>query len=56
MSSDVLLPQGLPPEAIPAGTTAVFTTASHQSPTGSAMPIERRRAFLQSATERGAKP
>src|SRR5690606_800870 len=27
--------QGLPPDAIPAGLSAVFTAASHQCPTGS---------------------
>lgn len=44
--------QGLPPGAIPPGTRAVFTTASHQSPTGSTMPPERRRALLDAACTR----
>ncbi|HEY0275167.1 MAG TPA: PLP-dependent aminotransferase family protein, partial [Paenirhodobacter sp.] len=37
---------GLNPEALPPGLTAVFTTPSHQSPTGTAMPDARRRALL----------
>lgn len=44
---------GLPPEAIPAGVRAVFTTASHQCPTNSTMPLARRRALLDHAMARG---
>jgi len=38
--------EGLPPEAIPPGVDAVFTTASHQCPTNATMPLERRLALL----------
>ena len=41
--------EGLPPEAIPEGADVVFTTASHQSPTNSTMPVARRRALLNRA-------
>lgn len=44
---------GLPPDAIPAGLKAVFTTASHHSPTGATMPVERRRALLRHALAQG---
>lgn len=40
---------GLPPEAIPAGTDVVFCTPSHQSPTTATMPMQRRRALLDRA-------
>lgn len=46
-------PYGLPPQHIPAGLKAVFTTASHQCPTNSTMPVERRRQLLRIAQERG---
>ncbi len=42
---------GLPPEAVPLPADVVFTTASHQSPTNATMPVERRRALLQRASE-----
>ena len=41
--------EGLPPDAIPAGVSAVFTTASHQCPTNATMPLERRIALLERA-------
>lgn len=44
---------GLPPEALPAGLCAVFTTASHQCPTSSTMPLARRRALLERAMAQG---
>lgn len=40
---------GLPPDRIPIGAHVVFTTASHQSPTNSTMPVARRRALLSRA-------
>jgi GntR family transcriptional regulator/MocR family aminotransferase len=40
---------GLPPEAVPPGTDVVFTTASHQCPTGATMPLARREALLARA-------
>ena len=42
-------PGGLPPEAVPEGVAAVFTTASHQCPTNATMPLERRLALLERA-------
>lgn len=42
---------GLPPEAIRPDADVVFTTASHQCPTNSTMPVARRRALLQRARE-----
>jgi GntR family transcriptional regulator/MocR family aminotransferase len=44
---------GLPPDAIPAETHVVFTTASHQSPTNVTMPVERRRDLLALAGRDG---
>lgn len=44
---------GLPPEAVPAGVDAVFTTASHQCPTNATMPLERRLALLEAAAREG---
>lgn len=41
--------EGLPPDAVPAGVAAVFTTASHQCPTNATMPMERRVALLERA-------
>ena len=46
-------PQGLPPEAVPPGIAAVFTTASHQCPTNSTMPLARRKALLARAQAQG---
>jgi len=40
---------GLPPDLIPKGADVVFTTPSHQCPTGATMPVERRRALLERA-------
>ena len=45
---------GLPPQAIPAGTDVIFTTPSHQSPTTATMPLARRRALLARARELNA--
>lgn len=45
--------QGLPPDALPPGLTAVFTTASHQSPTNTAMPADRRAELLARAEAQG---
>jgi GntR family transcriptional regulator/MocR family aminotransferase len=44
---------GLPPDALPEGTDAVFTTASHHCPTNVTMPLARRRRLLEMAAERG---
>lgn len=44
---------GLPPEAIPTGVDAVFTTASHQCPTNATMPLDRRLALLDAAAREG---
>lgn len=44
--------EGLPPDAIPEGTQVVFTTASHQSPTNSTMPVARRHRLLNLARSR----
>lgn len=45
--------QGLPPDALPGTLTAVFTTASHQSPTNTAMPPDRRADLLARAETQG---
>ncbi len=45
--------QGLPPQSVPPGLAAVFTTASHQCPTNSTMPLDRRRALLDRAAAQG---
>ncbi len=42
---------GLPPEALPDETDVIFTTPSHQCPTTSTMPLERRQALLARARE-----
>ncbi|MEM7499717.1 MAG: PLP-dependent aminotransferase family protein [Pseudomonadota bacterium] len=44
---------GLPPERLPRGTDVLFVTASHQCPTNATMPVARRRALLERATEQG---
>ena len=44
---------GLPPEALPEGADVVFATVSHQCPTNATMPLERRKALLALAAERG---
>lgn len=41
--------EGLPPDAVPVGVRAVFTTASHHCPTNATMPIRRRTALLERA-------
>ncbi|WGH78457.1 MocR-like pyridoxine biosynthesis transcription factor PdxR [Jannaschia ovalis] len=41
--------QGLPPDAVPAGTDVLFVTPSHHCPTSATMPLERRRALLERA-------
>ncbi len=43
--------QGLPPDALPAGADVVFTTPSHQCPTTATMPLDRRKALLQRASD-----
>ncbi|WP_199259145.1 MocR-like pyridoxine biosynthesis transcription factor PdxR [Paracoccus binzhouensis] len=45
--------RGLPPDAIPPGVAAVFTTASHQCPTNSTMPLARRKQLLARAQAQG---
>jgi len=40
---------GLPPEALPDKADVIFTTPSHQAPTGATMPLARRRALLAKA-------
>ena len=45
--------RGLPPDAIPPGVSAVFTTASHQCPTNSTMPLSRRKELLARAQAQG---
>ena len=42
---------GLPPEQLPDETDVIFTTPSHQCPTTSTMPLERRQALLARARE-----
>ena len=41
---------GLPPDSLPADVDVVFTTPSHQCPTATTMPLERRQALLQRAS------
>ncbi|PUB17102.1 MocR-like pyridoxine biosynthesis transcription factor PdxR [Yoonia sediminilitoris] len=43
---------GLPPDAIPDGTQAVFVTPSHHAPTGATMPRARREKLLEQAQTR----
>ncbi|MEM9249577.1 MAG: PLP-dependent aminotransferase family protein [Pseudomonadota bacterium] len=45
--------EGLAPIAIPEEAHVVFVTASHHCPTGVAMPMARRKALLDRATELG---
>mgnify|MGYP003672280213 FL=1 len=40
---------GLPPDALPPDTDVVFTTPSHQCPTTSTMPMQRRQSLLDRA-------
>ncbi|MDF1790713.1 MAG: PLP-dependent aminotransferase family protein [Thalassobaculaceae bacterium] len=44
---------GLPPERLPERLNVVFTTASHQCPTNTTMPMERRQALLKRSAEQG---
>ncbi|MFN7222661.1 MAG: PLP-dependent aminotransferase family protein [Paracoccaceae bacterium] len=44
---------GLPPQRLPPGVDVVFTTASHQCPTNATMPVDRRVALLNAATDQG---
>ncbi|RMD91567.1 MAG: PLP-dependent aminotransferase family protein [Alphaproteobacteria bacterium] len=46
--------EGLPPETIPEGVAAIFTTPSHQCPTSATMPRARRKALIARARELGA--
>ena len=41
--------QGAPPDAVPEGIQAFFTTPSHQCPTNATMPVDRRAALLERA-------
>lgn len=45
--------QGLPPEKLPDEVDVVFTTASHQCPTNTTMPIERRQDLLKRSVDQG---
>ena len=42
---------GLPPDQLPSDVDVVFTTPSHQCPTATTMPLERRRTLLNRAAE-----
>lgn len=42
---------GLPPDDIPDGTDVIFTTPSHQCPTTSTMPVDRRHDLLKRARD-----
>ncbi|MEO0378772.1 MAG: PLP-dependent aminotransferase family protein [Pseudomonadota bacterium] len=46
--------KGLPPDAIPPQTDVIFATPSHQCPTTSTMPMERRQALLDRARDMDA--
>lgn len=43
---------GLPPDAVPAGTDALFVTPSHHCPTNATMPLSRRLDLLDAAAAR----
>lgn len=43
---------GLPPDAVPAGTDALFVTPSHHCPTNATMPLSRRLDLLEAAAAR----
>ena len=47
-------PEGLAPEALPDQVDVIFTTPSHQAPTGATMPADARARLLASAEARGA--
>lgn len=42
---------GLVPDCLPKGGDVVFTTASHHCPTNATMPMARRRALMQAASD-----
>lgn len=42
---------GMPPQNIPDDSSVIFCTPSHQSPTTFTMPMQRRKALLQRASE-----
>lgn len=44
---------GLMPDSLPDGIKAVYTTPSHQFPTAATMTLDRRKALLSAAQERG---
>ena len=44
--------QGLPPDMLPPDVDALFITPSHQCPTTTTMPMDRRRELLRLANER----
>jgi GntR family transcriptional regulator/MocR family aminotransferase len=44
--------EGLPPEKIPPGVDVVFAAPSHHSPTNATMPLQRRMALLDAASQR----
>ena len=43
---------GMPPDSLPSDVDVVFTTPSHQCPTATTMPLERRQALLQRASKK----
>lgn len=43
---------GLPPDAVPKGTDALFVTPSHHCPTNATMPLSRRLDLLEAAAAR----
>jgi GntR family transcriptional regulator/MocR family aminotransferase len=47
-------PEGLDPASLPDAVDVVFTTPSHQAPTGATMPVEARARLLHAARARGA--
>jgi GntR family transcriptional regulator/MocR family aminotransferase len=42
---------GLPPDLVPSDTDVIFATPSHQCPTTTTMPLDRRKALLQRAQD-----
>ncbi len=44
--------EGLPPEQVPPGVDVVFAAPSHHSPTNATMPLQRRLALLEAASQR----
>lgn len=43
--------EGLPPDLVPAETDVLFTTPSHQCPTATTMPLDRRKDLLRRARD-----